>query len=126
MISFSNALQGLIDYLEAQDNLLPARDVRVIEISPKTNLDEAGRFRIRRQEFCEPADYETRFDTLIRSGLPWINLSCYGISDGKLIVAIEFPQGVSNSSTKTSINYSGPATAVVEHGWNASQVLAIE
>src|SRR5829696_4345058 len=122
MSSFSTILQGLFSFLERQNTVPPTQDVQVIEIAVGTDLDDRGRLRIGRKEFCEPADYENRFDTLMKSGLPWINVSAYGVSEGKLIVAIELPQMLSNISTQTSVNFSGPALTVLEHGWNANRV----
>jgi hypothetical protein len=60
------------------------------------------------------------------SGLPWLNVSCIGVVNDKLIVTIELAHASSDVSNRTSVNYSGPPKVVLEHGWDAAQVLAIQ
>jgi hypothetical protein len=75
------------------------------------------------------AEYEDRFDELMNAGLPWINMSCYGVHDGILIIGIESarPQNAQRGPVgRTSVNYAGPPVAVVQHGWDANEALTIE
>jgi hypothetical protein len=89
-------------------------------------MDSLGRIRLQRHEVREPADYEARFDELMKAGLPWLNVSCYGVEDGVLIVGIEVPAAGAKPSSRTSVNLSGPAAKVIGSGWKADQVLSIE
>lgn len=126
MSSLSDALQGLLEFLKKQGTPPPTLEMSVVEVSAGTETDERGRLRIERSELRDPSDYETRFEALIKSGLPWLNVSCIGVSDSKLIVTVELPRVSSDVSARTSVNYSGPSKAVLEHGWDAAQVLALQ
>jgi hypothetical protein len=126
MSSLSDALQGLFDFLKKQVGAPPTREVCVLEIGADTNVDQLGRFLIRPSELREPGGYETRFEVLMKSGLPWINVSCVGVIGGKLVVGIEFPRPSSESSARTSLNYSGPVKAVLDENWNADPVLVLQ
>lgn len=126
MGSLSDALQGLFEFLNKQGEAPPTRDVRVLELGADTRVDQQGRFLIRPDELHEPVGYEARFDVLVKSGLPWINVSCVGVIGGKLVVGIEFPKASSESSARTSLNYSGPVKAVLDKNWNAEPVMLLQ
>ncbi len=81
---------------------------------------------MKRADYRAPTDYEARFQELLVSGIPWINVSCYGMDDRKLVVAVEIPGNSCRQANRTSINYSGPPRAVSDHGWDAKEALAIE
>jgi hypothetical protein len=60
-------------------------------------------------------------------GLPWVNMSAYGIDAGFLIVGIEVPlRQAGKAANRTSINYSGPTAGVLQRAWDAAEALAIE
>jgi hypothetical protein len=126
MSDLSSAVQGLFEFLSKQNMVPPAQDVRIVEISEAAPLDARGRFRIRRDALRELGEYEARFEELIQSHLPWVNVSCYGVDNGKVIVAIELPGSSSKPSPRTSVNYSGPPTTVIEHDWSVEPVLVLE
>jgi hypothetical protein len=89
-------------------------------------IDSLGRIRVQRHEVRAPADYEARFEELMKAGLPWLNVSCYGVEDGTLIVGIEVPSAQAKPSGRTSVNFSGPTAKVLGSGWRADQVVSIE
>jgi hypothetical protein len=126
MSSLSDALQGLFEFLKKQGEAPPTREVCVLEIGADTRVDHLGRFLIRPGELREPGGYEARFEDLMRSGLPWINVSCVGVVDGQLVVGIEIPRASSARSTRTSLNYAGPVKAVLDQNWNADPVLVLQ
>jgi hypothetical protein len=64
------------------------------------------------------------FDELLAVGYTWLNMSCYGVHDGSLIVAIEVPSPRTlRPGYSTYVNLSGPPT---DHEWNIDAVLTIE
>ena len=126
MNSFSDALNALFKFLDEEGQPPPTREVCVIEIPVDARMDERGRVRIARTDFRDPADYESRFEMLIKSGLPWVNISCYGVLDGKLVVAIEPSRAPASLTTRTSLNYSGPVTAARQQDWSVDPVLVVD
>jgi hypothetical protein len=126
MSALANELQRFLDFLGKQGQQPPTRRLRVVEIPQGAPVDSLGRIRLPRQEVRDPADYEVRFDELMKAGLPWLNVSCYGVEDGMLIVGIEVPAAGSKPSSRTSVNFSGPTAKVIGSGWKVDQVLSIE
>ena len=90
-------------------------------------MDDKHRVIISREVITTPEEYATRFEELTRSGLAWVNMSCYGVYDGRVLVVIELPEKAleANSPVVTSVNYSGPVHGVSQNGWDVSRVLAI-
>ncbi|MBL8717329.1 MAG: hypothetical protein JNL79_15185 [Myxococcales bacterium] len=125
MSALKRALEGLFVFLEDAGQTPPVREVRLLEIGPGVGLDERGRLRVRRDDCRDPEDYSNRFEEVLAAGFPWINVSCYGVDGGKLIVVVEVPRG-GGRAIRTSVNYSGPIRATIEHGWDATIALAIE
>src|SRR3954470_12928789 len=107
MSTLNENLQGLMKFLEKLGQLPPTRQIQIVEIEPSTAADERGRLRVLRSALQTPEAYEGRFDELIRTGLPWINMSSLGVEGEFLIVGIETPRAGGGSS-RTSVNYSGP------------------
>jgi hypothetical protein len=103
----------------------PGGTVRIVEVPPGAAVDGSGRIRIASSALHDVEQYEARFEALMQAGLPWINVSCYGVLDQHLIVAIELPAQTGARSARTSINYSGPPAAVVGNNWNADQLIAL-
>ena len=126
MSALANELQRFLDFLGKQGHQLPTRRLRIAEIPAGAPIDSLGRIRVRRDEMRAPADYEVRFQELMKAGLPWLNVSCYGVEDGTLIVGIEVPPAPAKPSGRTSVNFSGPTAKVLGSGWRADQALSIE
>jgi hypothetical protein len=126
MSTLANELQRFLDFLGNQGLQPPTRKSRIVEIPQGAPVDPLGRIRLQRHEVRDPADYEARFDELMKAGLPWLNVSCYGVEEGTLIVGIEVPAVPPKPSSRTSVNFSGPTAKVVGSGWKIDQVLAID
>src|SRR5205085_4834701 len=105
----------------------PAHEVRIVEVNRAGDHDERGRVIILGDAVRMPSDYESRFEELMHSGLPWVNMSCYGVYNGLLIVGIELPNypGKEGRTRPPSVNYSGPQVNVIQHDWDASQMMVI-
>src|SRR6185436_18519123 len=106
MNNFREALDGLFLFLERAGEIPPTQTVSVVEISPTTRVDGRGRVHVRRDEFRDPSNYESRFQELLSSGLPWLNVGCYGVYEQRLVVVVEVPAVASRQATRTSVNYS--------------------
>lgn len=124
-MSLADCLNCLFRFLEQAGVVPPSRDVRIVEIGPTTPVDEKGRFCLAPRAPQDPLLYGARFEELQSLGLPWINVSCYGVMGAHLIVVVEVPAAPSGRSPRTSINYSGPSKAVLRNGWDAGVVLAL-
>ena len=111
MSALSNYLDMLLHWLESIGLHPPSQDVRLVEVS----LGD-GTYHVRRDELRKPLDYGARFEELLRIGYPWLNMSCYGVHDGSLIVAIEVPSPRVGLSPRcpTRVNLSGPARIVLD------------
>jgi hypothetical protein len=128
MSALSDSLNELFNFLTRQGLTSPSKDVRFIEVSRETGVDSKGRVRISRESLHTPVEFEARFQEILAFGPPWMNVSCYGVYEGMMVVGIEIPdlRQRTGSVSGTSINYSGPPAAVLEHGWNALEILSIE
>lgn len=126
MSALADELQRLFEFLERRTGPLPTRRLRIVEIRRGQPADGRGRARVHRNDLREVHEYETRFDELMAAGLPWVNLSCYGVLDEALIVAVETPAPPPKPAKRTSVNISGPSAAVLRHGWDAEEMLAVE
>ncbi len=126
MTALANELQRLLDFLRKQGHQLPTTRLRIVEVPHNFPVDTEGRIRVHYGDLREPQDYEARFEELLAAGFPWLNVSCYGVLDQALVIAIEVPAPPLRPATRTSLNFSGPIAKVLNHGWSADQVLAIE
>ncbi|HET8925679.1 MAG TPA: hypothetical protein VFN26_22035 [Candidatus Acidoferrum sp.] len=127
MSALSNHLDRLLALLEDCGLHPPSRDVRIVEISQIRRVSPDGTVHVRRDELRSPLDYEARFDELLRTGYAWLNVSCYGVHDGFLIVAIEVPgPRTLYPGCPTSVNLSGPENRVLDQEWNVAAILTIE
>jgi len=123
MSALSNYLDMLLHWLESIGLHPPSQDVRLVEV-----ILGDGTYHVRRDELRKPLDYGARFEELLRAGYSWLNMSCYGVHNGLLIVAIEVPSprvGLSPGCT-TRVNLSGPARIVLDQHWHVDSVLTIE
>jgi hypothetical protein len=126
--TLSNCLENLFAFLSKRGLVPPLQDVRIVEIPPGTLVNDEGRVRISPDALYTVADFEPRFERLSNLGLPWINVTCYGVYQRFLIIGIETPNVPRNAvpAARTSINYSGPSARVLKHEWNALEEVAIE
>jgi hypothetical protein len=124
----SDSLTKLFELLEESGLLPPVSEVRLVEIDRPAAIDKRGRLIISRDTLQVPSEYASRFESLTHSGLPCVNMSCYGVYNGFLIVGIELPDYVlseENIHRGTSVNYSGPQRSVLQNGWDASVMMVL-
>jgi hypothetical protein len=137
MSALSSHLDRLILWLETSAGQLPSKDVRIVEVNTREVNPKDGKYHVRKGQLRPPWEYEGRFDELLQMGYPWLNLSCVGVYNSFLIIAIEVPGlpnvAPSKSSPKrsgpeglTSVNVSGPQFRVRDAAWEVDSVLAIE
>ena len=131
MSLLSEQITRLFQWLESIGRRPPSTDVRIVEVhSNAPNLDDRGRSRVHRNALHEVSAYEARFAELMRLGIPWINMSCYGVFDGFLIVAIEFREVAAPIERPawfvTPVNLSGPTRLALQHGWDAEEIVVID
>lgn len=73
-----------------------------------------------------PEEYELRFAELLAQGYSWLNLSYYGLLDGRALVMVEIPGTPPRApGGATSINFSGPTQRAAAAGWDARVELVI-
>lgn len=120
----SDKLTALCDFLKTRCQPPPWRGIQVFEVS--SNVDDRGRIRVSHNDLFAPEDYEVRFKELSERRLPWINLSCFGMHNGFLMVGIEVARSTNSTVPHTSVNYAGPPAIVLQREWDATEVLAIE
>jgi hypothetical protein len=131
MSLLSEQLARLFQWFETIGLQPPSTDVRIVEVhSNAANLDDRGRSRVQRDALHEVSGYEARFAELMRLGLPWINMSCYGTFDGFLIIAIEFREVAAPIDRptwfSTPVNLSGPPRLVLQNGGDAAEIVVID
>jgi hypothetical protein len=120
----SRHLQCLLEFLSERGLQPPAEQILIVEIT-NARATDAGRPRIARQELLRPESFEAKFDELLSTGRRWVNLSCVGVDGDFLVVSVE--AGPRDSAAgPTSVNYSGPTAAALQHGWHVSKSLLIE
>ncbi|MBU1219478.1 hypothetical protein KKF34_01680 [Myxococcota bacterium] len=124
MNSINLALKKLLEYLLELQIYPPTQNVSIVEISGE--FDKNGRLSVGRDMLLDPDVYEARFEEIMRIGYAWINISCYGLYEDKLVVGIELPESMPQNPVKTSINYSGPPNIVLEHKWNVEKILEVK
>ena len=122
---FGEVVNALFSFLSRSGQKPPTQEIWVVEIAPELGVDTLGRPSVRRSDFREPSAYENRYKELLAASPPWINISCYGVHDGRLLVIIELPTKPSRAN-RTSLNYSGVPKGVVDHGWDARYALVIK
>jgi|SRR5215471_12345555 len=122
----ASCLKALRAFLLARGVAPPTWDLEIVEIGPSVQLDGLGRLRIARKEIRTATEYSARFDELMSTSLPWLNITCYGVDGPKLLVGVETPTISLARSTRTLVNYSGPAASVILADWTMDSVLVIE
>jgi hypothetical protein len=134
MSALSIHLERLLRSLESAGLQPPSQDVRIIEVDYTTFDIDDGTYHAHRDELRTLLEYENRFDELLQTGYSWLNLSCYGVYEGFLIVAVEVPSATVPPDNKarnlypgctTSVNLSGPNHTVLEHDWHVDLILTI-
>src|SRR5258708_29995631 len=132
MSALSSHLDGLILWLETARGQVPSHEVRMLEVNTREVNLKDGKYHVRKDQLRLPSQYESRFDELLQMGYPWLNLSCFGVYDGFLIVAVEVPTLPdvtpfrSSLQQLTSVNISGPQSIVCDAAWALDSVLTIE
>lgn len=137
MSALSVHLHRLFQFLESVRLQPPSTDLRIVELHPDDLDLKEGRYHVSARHLKKPAEYESRFEELIQRGYPWLNLSCYGVHNGFLIVAVEVPSETvptASGSEKrklhqgcaTSVNLSGPQGHVVQQQWSTDSVLRFD
>ena len=124
MPALDTHIERLLRWLEGIGLEPPSKDVLIVEVNHVRQSD--GTVHVRRTDFRDPSDYTIRFDELLEVGYPWLNMSCYGIYGGRLIVAVEVPSPRPlQPGRPTSVNLSGPSRIVLDSEWRADSVLKI-
>jgi hypothetical protein len=97
------------------DNVLIAEDLHV---------DPFSKQRVERNQLHSLAEYSDRFDSFLKEGHSWLNLSGLGILGDTLIVAVEKPRANSGSPL-TSVNQSGPPNCVKDNNYSLEKFIEI-
>ena len=126
MKNLSEALRDVRLLLGKIGFVQPPDEVWLLELPADAPTDERGRVRVRAAELVQEGAYASRFEELLSIGPAWLNVSCYGVHEGRLIVAIELPAAPLNRGLKTAVNVSGPTHAGRANGWTVDDVLDIE
>jgi len=131
MSALSYHLDRLVKWLASIGLQPPSQDVRIVEVGLNNyNLGD-GTYHLQKGDLRKQVDYEVRFNELLAAGYSWINLSCYGVHHGVMIVAVELPafddrdQHPLTPGCNTSVNLSGPQRDVLDRGWSVDSVLTI-
>lgn len=126
MSALKNAVEGLFGRFGSAIERPSPNEIWFLEVGPDIAVDGDGRFRVRREELRSFEDYDGRFEELLRSGLPWLNVGFYGKLEGRTVVGVEVPRKGNAASPRTSINYSGPTKGIAEAKGNFSGLIRIE
>jgi hypothetical protein len=116
MKSLKEHVDRLLTWIEPS-NQVAWTDLRIVELQ----RDEVGApiLRLPAVRLKKIDEYEMRFSELIGAGYSWINLSCYGIASGVMIVTIELPsRAVGFAAGRTPVNISGPPGGKFEQTQN--------
>ncbi len=120
-------LDLLFRMMAGQPGQPPVQGHVVIAELTKDRFDHQGRPVIAIAELHTVEQYDDRFSALMAMGFAWINLSYYGLLDGKALVTVEFPNDEpTRRSPVTSVNLTGPPRAVSESAWDARPHLVLE
>lgn len=121
-VTFDAELERLFALVGQDPRQIPVsspESVLIAEVRP-TDFDAQGRPILRRSSLVSPRAYEGRFSELLSASYAWINLSYVGLLDHNALVLVECPRGQEvRSTTRTSINLSGPSKATETTNWDA-------
>jgi len=92
---------------EARNAMRTAETAHIVDAEPAIYYVDG--------ELLSSEAFEPRFDELRQIGYSWLNFNLAGLHEERLIVSIEQPS-YNPGCAKTSVNFSGPAFAVVENG----------
>lgn len=116
MGTFHKAANGLLEFLSAQGPLPEYKNIWVVEdcyIKYQNRPSQPPVMTFPRSAIHDIKDYENRFDEILKSGVPWVNVSCYGFLPGVMLIGIELPNSNNyNPPNKVAINYSGPPMSI--------------
>jgi hypothetical protein len=126
MMTLPEAIQRLTEMLPQLAPGLPLyKGILVFEVPPELRYDVDGRLPMYRSAFVAPQQKEAMFERLLTYA-PWVNVSAYGIFEGRLLVGIEYKHTQRADLQKApAINFSGPMVKVRDRGWDATAILAI-
>jgi hypothetical protein len=125
MTTLSEALNKLSEFLASILTVPESRGFKILEVREHVKTDRAGRLLVRRTELKKPDEFAQRFRELLDQLYPWINVTCFGLFEGDLIVGVEIPRSAERN-TRTSVNFSGPPRVVLDHAWDATNAFIIE
>lgn len=100
----------------------------LVWFDPGGQSSGTGRLRIPRGELVTMSEARQKFERLLALRPPWLNVSCLGLIDGDLLIAVEVATGADRQSRDgiaTSFNYSAPPRAVVAANWDVTAVVDI-
>ena len=85
-------------------------------------------FRIEQDELKTPEEYSTRFEELRQMHLHWMNLSCWGVQDGCLLIGVELPGDMAKVKTTkpTPVHFCGAPNKIPRDTLNSEHVLIID
>jgi hypothetical protein len=74
-----------------------------IEFVPRPHVPPIMRFK--QTSIHSIKEYEQRFQEILQSGVPWVHLSCFGITAGSMLIGIDIPR-YSNFVTPDTVKFS--------------------
>jgi hypothetical protein len=126
VLALTAVLNTLVTFLLERGIDPPIRRIKVFEIKHDASVDDKWRIHLRQNELYSPEEFEQRFEAIVTSRLSWVNVSCYGVKSGFLLVGVETPLRSNASAKPTSLNFAGPPTTVTNNGWSSDSVVAID
>ena len=122
MTTLEAHLSALHRVLAARGLAVPALPIAILELTPENGV-QTGKVRVTEAQLQAPVAFAERFDVLLGSGPPWINLSCMGVLRGRLVVGVELPRRWETPAQHPSVNFSGPQASVLADKWDAGSVI---
>jgi hypothetical protein len=123
-IKLTAAIEELFRFLDDRGHVVPGLQVALVELSAQ-GLLPTGQYAVKPGALQTVEEYAERFAALQRAGFAWLNVTCLGVANQRLIVGVELPS-TRTGAARPSINYSGPENRVLKAGWSAAGVLRVE
>jgi len=111
MAQLSDFVQKLESFVRDWTPRTEWQAVRFIESSDVDYSEPVP--RVSEPELMTLEGFQHQFESALRSGYAWVNLSALGVLDGSLVVALERPHAATGA-LRTSVNLSGPARGNVD------------
>jgi diguanylate cyclase (GGDEF)-like protein len=80
---------------------------------------------LRAERVFSVGEYRDRFRDLCAQGWPWINLNVVGLWNRRLLLDVTVPDSGPGTCKWTSVNLSGPTTAVRERGYDITPLITL-